>query len=75
MKSRIQLSKEKKDFLCGQLKEFFRKERDEEIGDLAAILILDFIIEQMAPAFYNQGVEDSIALMKDKMEDLYGLEM
>jgi uncharacterized protein (DUF2164 family) len=75
MKPRIQLSREQRDLLINKLKEFFLNERDQEIGDLAASLILDFIIENIAPAFYNQGIQDCIAFMKDKMEDLYGLEI
>jgi uncharacterized protein (DUF2164 family) len=33
---------------------FFKKNRGEEIGDLKAKLIFDFILEKMAPEFYNQ---------------------
>lgn len=75
MKPRIQLSKENKEQMIKEIKGFFLKERDEEIGDLAASLFLDFIIENLAAAFYNQGVEDCIAFMKDKLDDLYGLEI
>ncbi len=74
-KPRIQLSKEKKAFLTAAIKEFFRSEREEEIGDLAALLVLDFFLEQLAPAVYNQGIHDSVAMLKEKLEDLEGLEL
>lgn len=75
MNSRFKISKEKKEELIKAIKEFFRRERDEEIGDLAALLILDFFIADLAPAFYNQGLQDCIAFMKDKLDDVYGLEI
>lgn len=75
MKPRIQLSKENKEQMIKEIKGFFLKERDEEIGDLAASLFLNFVIENLAATFYNQGVEDCIVFMKDKLDDLYGLEI
>ena len=52
----------------------FFKEREEEIGDLAAGLILDFILEKIAPEFYNQGVYDSHKYMGDAIEDLLSIQ-
>lgn len=52
------------------IKNYFKKERDEELGDLAAMLILDFFIEKLAPEFYNQGVYDSYKYFSEKLEDL-----
>ena len=52
------------------IKVFFKEERDAELGDLAAMLILDFFIEQLAPEFYNQGVYDSYKYFSEKVEDL-----
>ncbi len=74
-KPRIQLSKEKKDFLTAAIKEFFRNEREEAIGDLAALLVLDFFLEKLAPVVYNQGIHDCVALLREKLENLEGLEL
>lgn len=52
----IKIDKEKKDEMISAIKAYFQKEKDEDIGDLAAVLLLDFIIEELAPEFYNQGV-------------------
>lgn len=75
MGSRLKLSKEQKEQMVSLIKEYFQKERDEEIGDLAAMLLLDFFIDKMAPVFYNLGVQDCIGLIKDKLGDLEGLEI
>lgn len=75
MRTRFKLSKEQKEQMVLLIKEYFLKERDEEIGDLAAILFLDYLIEKLAPFFYNLGIQDCMALMKEKLDDLYGLEI
>jgi len=36
-------------------------------------LMLDFILEELAPEFYNQGVSDSYTYMKDTIEDLLSI--
>lgn len=74
-KDRIKLSKEKRDEMLSALKYYFLKERDEELGDLASSMILDFIIEELAPEFYNQGVYDSQKYMNDRVEDLLSIQI
>jgi len=69
----IELSKEQKRQAIQDIKEFFACERDEEIGDLAGELILDFIADKIGPYFYNQAILDVQQYMNDKIEDLYGL--
>lgn len=74
-KSKITLSKEVRAKMVEEIKKFFLNERDEEIGDLAAMLMLDFIVDTLSPVFYNQGIQDCASYMKDKLEDLYGLQV
>lgn len=71
---KIKISKEKRDEMIAELKDYFLKERDEELGDLASSMILDFIIERLAPEFYNQGVYDSYKYMEDRIEDLLSIQ-
>jgi len=73
--ARIKLSKETRDHMASEVKNYFLNERDEELGDLAASLMLDFIIEKMAPEFYNQGVYDSCNYMKERSEDLLTIQI
>jgi uncharacterized protein (DUF2164 family) len=72
--NKIKISKEKRDEMISELKEYFYKEREEELGDLAASLMVDFIIEKLGPEFYNQGVFDSYVYMTDRVEDLLGIQ-
>ena len=70
MNSKIELNKEKRQDMISAIKTYFLKEREEEFGDLASSLLLDFITDKLAIEFYNQGVYDSYRFMKDKTEDL-----
>jgi uncharacterized protein (DUF2164 family) len=69
----IKVTQEKRDEMISAIKNYFLKEREEEIGDLRAGLMLDFILEELAPEFYNQGVSDSYTYMKDTIEDLLSI--
>lgn len=69
----IELTKERRDSIISEIKTYFSKEREEIIGDLAAGLILDFIMEKIAPEFYNQGVYDSHKYIQESAEDLLSI--
>ena len=73
-KNKIKLTQEKKDIMISAIKKYFLNERDEELGDLASGLILDFIMEEIATEFYNQGVCDSYKYMNDRCEDLLSIQ-
>jgi uncharacterized protein (DUF2164 family) len=74
MKTKFELSNDKKDYMISEIKSYFAKERDLDLGDLAAALVLDFFIEKLAQEFYNQGVEDSYKYMSGSIEDLLGIQ-
>ncbi len=70
----IKITKERREDMISEIKYYFLKEREEEIGDLAAGLMLDFILEKIAPEFYNQGIYDSHKYMGDAIEDLLSIQ-
>lgn len=74
-KQKIKLSKDKEDYMVNAIKKYFSNERDEDLGDLASSLILHFIVEELAPEFYNQGVYDAQKYMRDRCEDLLSIEI
>ncbi|HEY8890039.1 MAG TPA: DUF2164 domain-containing protein [Clostridium sp.] len=73
-KNVIKLTKEKKEEMISEIKNYFLNEREEELGDLSSNLMLNFIIEELAPEFYNQGVYDSYKYMCDRNEDLLSIQ-
>ncbi len=70
MDNKIKISKEKRQDMILAIQTHFLKEREEELGDLAAGLLLDFITDKLALEFYNQGVYDSYKFINQKTEDL-----
>lgn len=75
MEKKIKLSDERREFMRSKVVEYFAKEREEELGELASALILDFFIDELGADIYNQGVEDAHAYVLDKLEDLYALQI
>jgi len=43
---------------------------DDEIGDLKAGLLLDFILTEIGPSIYNQGIADARAFFEERSNDL-----
>jgi len=72
--NKIKITEEKRENMISAIKNYFSKERDEDLGDLASTLILDFIIEELAAEFYNQGIYDSYKYMNDRCEDLLSIQ-
>lgn len=72
---RIKLTKEKERYMIDEIKRYFSTERDEDLGVLSSSLMLNFIIEKLAPEFYNQGVYDAHKYMSDRCEDLLSIEI
>lgn len=72
--AKFQLEKEMKNQAKDEIRRYFLTEREENIGDLAAELLLDFFSEKIATYFYNQGIRDAHKYMSDKLDDMFGLE-
>lgn len=66
--------KYEKDEMLRAIKVFYKKERDEEIGDLAAMLILDFFEKNIGKFFYNRGVRDAQKYIGERLEEMYEIE-
>lgn len=66
----FKVSRDDKERMKEQIKKFFYEERDEEIGDLASELVLDFFIENLAKDFYNLGVNDAKSYFEERIENV-----
>ena len=67
-------SQQKRNYLISEIQTYFLNEREEELGELATNLLLDFFIEKLGPELYNQGVYDSYRYMSTQVEDLLGIQ-
>lgn len=69
----IEFSSDVRKHLMGSIKQFFMDELDQDIGELKASLILDFIIKEVGPAIYNSAVSDAQAHMQEFVSELDGV--
>ena len=74
MNELFELTAEKKQEGIDAIRLFFAEERDEELGELACMLILEFISEKFGAYYYNLGLNDAQNFLQEKIEDLYSLE-
>lgn len=54
------------------IKRYFEEHMDEEVGDLKAGLLLDFVLEEIGPCVYNRAVSDAQTYFRDRAADLDG---
>jgi len=66
----IELLPQETDEVIHSLKRYFSSELDQEIGDLKAKLLLDYILKEIAPLAYNQGVKHAEEFLRLRLEDL-----
>jgi uncharacterized protein (DUF2164 family) len=52
------------------LRRYFAEQRDEELGDLQATLLLEFVLKEIAPTVYNAALRDAQAFLADRVPDL-----
>lgn len=60
------------------VQQWFQRERDEEIGELAAELLIDALGPTIGRLWYNEAIHDARAVVADRMsvldEELFALE-
>lgn len=54
----IELDKEARKEAVTSIERYFRENMDEPIGNVAAGGLLNFFVEEIGPAIYNQAVRD-----------------
>ena len=68
----IKFEKERKKRMVGSIKRYFSENMDEDIGDLKAMLLLDFILQEIGPCVYNRAISDAMGIMQERVMDLEG---
>ena len=67
----IELPKQKRADAIASLQRYFEENLDP-IGDLPAGLLLNFILEEIGPAIYNQAITDAQTRIQLQAADLTG---
>jgi uncharacterized protein (DUF2164 family) len=68
----VELPKPAREAAIASLQRYFEENMPEPIGNLPAGLLLNFFIEEVGPAIYNQAVADAQARMQQRVADLSG---
>lgn len=68
----IEISKQSRADAIASLQRYFEENLAEPIGDLPAGLLLNFFLEEVGPAIYNQAILDAQARMQQRVSDLNG---
>lgn len=68
----IELSNETRDKLVASIKRYSREQLEEPFGDLQAKLLLDFVLQEIAPSIYNLAITDAQTYLRDRVADLDG---
>lgn len=66
--AKIELEKPVRDALERALKAYLKDQLDIEVEGFDAVFLVDFIVEKMGPVFYNQGLADAQAIIRDRLE-------
>lgn len=72
-KPAITLSDEARTQAIASLRRYFAEELDDDIGDLKADLLLQFILEEIGPTVYNRAIGDARAFFEERAADLDGV--
>ncbi len=68
----IELSKQVRDEAIASIQQYFERNLPEPIGELAAGLLLNYFVEEIGPAIYNQAIADAQVRMQQRVMDLEG---
>lgn len=74
----ITFSRDETKAIVGEIQDYFRDELDQSIGAMPAEMLMTFFAERMGVYFYNRGISDAQALIRERLDglsdDLFSLE-
>ena len=68
----IELDKPIRAQAIASIRRYFEENFSEPIGELPAGLLLNFFLEEVGPAVYNQAISDAQARMTQRAADMSG---
>ncbi|MFZ0746799.1 MAG: DUF2164 domain-containing protein [Terracidiphilus sp.] len=68
----LEISKQARATAIASIKRYFEENMPEPIGDLPAGLLLNFLLEEVGPAIYNQAIADAQTRLQQRAADLSG---
>jgi uncharacterized protein (DUF2164 family) len=68
----IELSKTMRGDAVASIQRYFEETLPEPSGEMPAGLLLDYFLEEIGPAIYNQAIADAQAQLQMRLADLQG---
>jgi uncharacterized protein (DUF2164 family) len=59
--------------LQASIKRYFAEHLEQDIGDLKASMLLDYVLKEIGPTIYNQAIENAQAYFQGRVADLEGV--
>jgi len=69
---KIELSKQARSDAIISIQRYFQENMPEPIGNMAAGLLLNYFVEEVGAAIYNQAIADAQARIQQRLSDLEG---
>ncbi|HYC52559.1 MAG TPA: DUF2164 domain-containing protein [Gemmatimonadaceae bacterium] len=69
----LRLSDDARKRAIASLRQYVDRELDQEIGDLKASLLLDYILADIGPSVYNLAIADAKKFFDERASDLAAL--
>ncbi|MCF7687014.1 MAG: DUF2164 domain-containing protein [Cephaloticoccus sp.] len=66
----IKITKEETAEIIPSLQRYFREEWEEELSEMRARFLLDYIVQEIAPFAYNCGIRDAETYFRSRVEEL-----
>ena len=70
--SAITLPDDARKYAVAALRAYFTDNMDEQIGDLKATLLLDYVVSTIGPTIYNQAISDAQQYFEERTAGLAG---
>jgi uncharacterized protein (DUF2164 family) len=68
----IDLAADAKKQAVASIRRYFAENWEQDVGDLKAGLLLDFILREIGPSVYNRAIADAQVHLRDRVADLEG---
>ncbi len=72
-KAAITLSDDTRKQAIASIRRYFADELGQEIGELKASLVLDYVLVELGPAVYNKAIADAKSFFDERAADLGAL--
>ncbi len=69
-KQTITLSDDARKAAVASIRRYFADELEQEIGELKAMLVLEYMLAELGPTIYNQAMGDARQFLMERVEDL-----